>query len=924
MVSLLLLLLLPFLAVPAVLSAQALGRRAAALVAGAAMLGGLALLLGLAPSVFAGQTLLFLLDWLPDWGLNLNLRLDGLGFLFALLVYGIGALIILYAYYYMPGDDRLGRFLGTLLAFAGGMLGVVLAENILFLLLAWEVTSLTSFLLIAYKHRYAESRLAARLALLVTGGGGLALLAGLLLLGRMAGSFELSVILDRGDLIRGHALYVPALLLVLLGAFTKSAQFPFHIWLPQAMAAPTPVSAYLHSATMVKAGVFLLARLYPALAGTETWFLLVTGTGAATMLLGAYLALIKHDFKGLLAYSTISHLGLITTLLGLDTAMSAIAAVFHIINHAIFKASLFMVAGVIDKQCGTRDMRRVNGLARTMPVTATLGIVAAASMAGVPFLNGFLSKEMFFAETVAHPGLAGFGRYFLPAVATLAGILGVAYSLRFAHDVFFNGEPHDLPRTPTEPPRFMRLPMEILAALVVLVGVAPQVTVGPLLEVVAGALLQATPPPYTLAVWHGLNAALVMSVVAVGGGILWYMGRGRLFALHDRLPFDLAPTAGLERLVEGLGRGAHGLLARLDRQLLRQWVGLFLGAALLLGPLAWWLTPGGGGALSGPLSPGAPPDLPTALGVAALVAGALATAMAHRHRLRALMAASVAGLGAVVLFTRFGAPDLALTQAAVEIVTLVVLLLALTVLPRTVRPDLAAGPQRLNLALAAGVGAGFAALVYAMLGRPYQSIAGYHVAAAKPLGGGTNVVNVILVDFRGFDTLGEIAVLAMAGLGILSLLAGLRPPNGAARPMRLVMLEVAMRVLWPLAIVVTLHLFLRGHNLPGGGFVAGLVLAIALLLRRLSGNVADLSRWAAPLMGGGLLVALATGAGAWLFGRPFLTSAFAYPALPLLGKVGLTSAALFDLGILLLVAGTLIMAFEALARATRPLPATEA
>ena len=259
MTTLLLLVLLPFLAVPAIVAAGGLSRRAAVLVAGATMLGGLALLLAQAPALFAGQTILFLLDWLPDWGVSFNLRLDGLGFLFALLIYGIGALIVLYAAYYMPEDDRLGRFLGTLMAFAGGMLGVVLAENILLMLLFWEVTSLTSFLLIAYKYRYAESRLAARLALFVTGGGGLALLAGLLLVGHMAGSFELSVILDRGDLVRAHRLYEPALVLVLLGAFTKSAQFPFHIWLPQAMAAPTPVSAYLHSATMVKAGVFLLA-----------------------------------------------------------------------------------------------------------------------------------------------------------------------------------------------------------------------------------------------------------------------------------------------------------------------------------------------------------------------------------------------------------------------------------------------------------------------------------------------------------------------------------------------------------------------------------------------------------------------------------------------------------------------------------------
>ena len=336
------------------------------------------------------------------------------------------------------------------------MLGVVLAENLLFMLAFWEVTSLASFLLIGYKYEYHDSRIAARMALAVTGGGGLALLAGLLLLGHIAGSFELSVVLARGDLVRAHPLYAPALVLILLGAFTKSAQFPFHFWLPHAMAAPTPVSAYLHSATMVKAGVFLLARLYPVLAGSDLWFVLVAGTGAVTLVYGAYIALLKDDFKGLLAYSTISHLGLITLLLGLDTPLTAVAALFHVINHAVFKASLFMAAGIIDHECGTRDMRLINGLYRYMPWTATLSIVAAgAPWPAMPLLNGFLSKEMFFAESIGHPAFDGAARYLLPVFATVAGALAVACSTRFVHDVFFNGEPRELPRQPSEPPRWM-------------------------------------------------------------------------------------------------------------------------------------------------------------------------------------------------------------------------------------------------------------------------------------------------------------------------------------------------------------------------------------------------------------------------------------------------------------------------------------
>ncbi|MGM0593705.1 MAG: proton-conducting transporter membrane subunit, partial [Pseudomonadota bacterium] len=507
----------------------------AALIAAAA----LALLLLLAPAVFAGETLLFSLPWLPEHGLNLALRLDGLGLLFALLILGIGLLVILYARYYLSEQDPMGRFYGFLLLFMAAMLGVVLSENLLLMLVFWEMTSLSSFLLIGYwKHR-SDARQGARLALTITGAGGLAMLAGILLLGQISGSYELSVVLASTDTIQAHPLYPVTLVLILLGAFTKSAQFPFHFWLPHAMAAPTPVSAYLHSATMVKAGVFLLARLFPALAGTELWFYLVGSIGMITLLLGAYHAIFKHDLKGLLAYSTISHLGLITLLFGLGTPLGAVAGVFHIINHATFKASLFMAAGIIDHESGTRDMRKLNGLWRYMPHTATLAMVAAASMAGVPLFNGFLSKEMFFAETLHHSWL-GEWNWILPLGATVAGIFAVAYSIRFIHDVFFNGEPIDLPRTPHEPPRYMKVPVEILVALCLLVGIVPAWTVAPLLATAAGSTVGAELPYYSLAIWHGFNTPLLMSVIALAGGGLIYALRHRLFALHGRFfrPFE--------------------------------------------------------------------------------------------------------------------------------------------------------------------------------------------------------------------------------------------------------------------------------------------------------------------------------------------------------------------------------------------------
>lgn len=373
---------LPFLGIFLALLGERLSRTACAVATAIAPVIALFILFSHYEAVFAGQTLLATYDWLPAVGLNLGVRLDGLGFLFALLILGIGLLVILYARYYLSDKEPMGRFFSYLLLFMGAMLGVVLSENLLQLAMFWELTSLASFLLIGFWGHRSDARRGARMSLAVTGGGGLAMLAGILLIGHIVGSFELTQVLASGDLIINHALYPLALILVLLGVFTKSAQFPFHFWLPHAMAAPTPVSAYLHSATMVKAGVFLLARLYPALSGSDLWFYLVSLTGMTTLLVGAAMALFQHDLKGLLAYSTISHLGLITLLFGLDTQLSTVAAVFHIINHATFKASLFMAAGIIDHETGSRDMRRINGLWKYMPYTGLLAMVAASAMAG--------------------------------------------------------------------------------------------------------------------------------------------------------------------------------------------------------------------------------------------------------------------------------------------------------------------------------------------------------------------------------------------------------------------------------------------------------------------------------------------------------------------------------------------------------------
>ena len=405
-------------------------RNAEAYLAGAVALVGLIVVVATYPRVVGGGMVHYQATWIPELGLEFSLRMDGFAWVLAALITGIGFLVVLYARYYMSPADPVPRFYSFLLAFMGAMLGIVLSGNLIQLVFFWELTSLFSFLLIGYWHQLAQARDGARMALTITSAGGLCLFAGVLILGHIVGSYDLDRVLASGDVIRSHPLYLPALVLVLLGAFTKSAQFPFHFWLPQAMAAPTPVSAYLHSATMVKAGVFLLVRLWPALGGTNEWLWLVGSAGLITFILGAFIALFQQDLKGLLAYSTISHLGLITLLIGLDTPLGQVAAIFHIMNHATFKASLFMAAGIIDHETGTRDIRRLSGLWRFMPITATLAMVAAAAMAGVPLLNGFLSKEMFFAETIEIHDNSLIDQA-LPYIVTVASMFTVAYSLRF-------------------------------------------------------------------------------------------------------------------------------------------------------------------------------------------------------------------------------------------------------------------------------------------------------------------------------------------------------------------------------------------------------------------------------------------------------------------------------------------------------------
>ncbi|HRL67871.1 MAG TPA: monovalent cation/H+ antiporter subunit A, partial [Ottowia sp.] len=636
------------------------------------------------PTLQTGQVLHEEYRWIPSAGINFSVRMDGFAWMFAMLVTGIGLLVALYARYYMSKNDPVPRFFSFFLAFMGAMLGVVLSGNVVQLVFFWELTSLFSFMLIGYWYHRKDARRGARMALTVTGAGGLAMLAGMLMLGHIAGSYQLDVILGAGERIRAHPLYTPMLVLVLLGAFTKSAQFPFHFWLPRAMAAPTPVSAYLHSATMVKAGVFLLARLWPALSGTEQWFWLVGGAGVVTLVLGAYFAMFQNDLKGLLAYSTISHLGLITLLLGLNRDLAAVAAVFHIMNHATFKASLFMAAGIIDHETGTRDMRRLSGLWKAMPITGTLAFVASAAMAGVPLMNGFLSKEMFFAETVdlSSTPLLDYG---LPVAATLAGIFAVVYSLRFSVGVFLGPPARQLPLEPHEPVRWMRVPIEILVLLCIVVGIFPQWSIGPALDVAARPVVGGAMPPFSLAIWHGFNKPLVMSLIALGGGIALYLLLRRGVVAGR---FKHAPLLGLngQRLFEstlyGLDRASRWALAVLSTYRLQPQMLLMVLAAIVFASVALWA-----GGISWGDRPRVPGNLEFALlWVLGCVAALAAANQAKFHRLAALILLGAVGLAVSLTFLWFSAPDLALTQLTVEVVTTVLFLLGLRWLPKR-RPE---------------------------------------------------------------------------------------------------------------------------------------------------------------------------------------------------------------------------------------------
>ncbi|MDE0630519.1 MAG: proton-conducting transporter membrane subunit [Caldilineaceae bacterium] len=717
--------------------------------------------------------------WIESLGLELSFRLDGLSLLFGVIISGVGAAVALYTHYYLENDGRQGYFYLSLFAFMGSMLGLVWADNLLTLFVFWEGTSVTSYLLIGYSHQSAVARGGARNAFIVTAGGGLALIAGMILLGQQSGTYTISEIIARPGLT-DLDLYPAILVLILLGAFSKSAQFPFHWWLPGAMAAPTPASAYLHSATMVKAGIYLLARLHPALSGHPMWLWALLIFGGTTMLVGAITAVRHWDMKALLAYATVSQLGILTTLLAFRSEAALLAVVVGILAHALYKGPLFLVAGIVDHATGVRDLRKLAGLRNSLPVTSAAALLATLSMAGIPPLFGFVSKEALlesFFESGEHGEIAGWIAF---GAAAIAGAFFVTYSLTLLWEAFLRpgstGEAegstwensghiaqtrvHHAPAAP-----FVAAPL-----LLVAIGAAAPFALQPLDAFLtsAAASIAGAPVHKHAALWHGFTPVLLTSLLAIAAGIWLFQKRSYLRRALALLPENLRGVVLFQNFLDGI-YALGQLTARFSQgYTLASQAAIVLLAACV--PVAVALLQIAPGDLLTPsdVLPGAPE---TVLILMTVVSAYVTVRI--RTSLGAIVSLGVVGVSVTLFYVFFSAPDLALTQLLIEVLTVVLLVLVFTKLPPDIRPPMQKLKQIRNVLVALAAGAfGFFLVLFntseAM--QAAQSISGYFLHNAVPKGHGTNVVNVILVDFRAFDTMGEITVLALAALGGYALL----------------------------------------------------------------------------------------------------------------------------------------------------------
>ncbi|RLL42726.1 Na+/H+ antiporter subunit A [Oceanobacillus piezotolerans] len=744
-------------------------------------------LLSYIPSVSSGETFVHTIKWIPSFDINFTTYLDGLSLIFALLITGIGALVTIYSIYYLSSNENLKHFYAYLLLFMGAMLGVVFSDNMMVMYVFWELTSVSSFLLIAFWYHRKRSREGAQKSLLITVSGGFGILAGFLMLYAITGTMSIREVIHTVSVSSEHALFVPAMFLILLGAFTKSAQFPFHIWLPSAMEAPTPVSAYLHSATMVKAGIFLVARFTPVFGGEALWLYTVTSIGLITLFWGSFNAIRQTDLKALLAYSTISQLGMIMSMFGLGSAalqngassqsvfytQAAFAAVFHLINHSTFKGALFMVVGIIDHELGTRDIRRLGGLASLMPITFTIATIGSFSMAGLPPFNGFLSKEMFFTSVLRILEFDATWQTWvnvIPYIAWIASVLTFVYCLLFVVKTFFGEYKEEKLEHPAhEAPYGMLFSPSILAVLVVLIFFFPNVLGEHLITPAMASVFPTIAGQADLGVhisqWHGFNTELFMTIGVVVAGIVLYLTLPYWKKVYQLFPEKWSFNQLYSNILEQTEKRSKAITNSYMTAYLQDYMTyIYLFFILAVGGL---LISSGSYIIdikqNNPIS-----AFEWIIAISMMIAAI--SILFSKSRLTAILVNSFLGYGVAIFFVIFRAPDLALTQTVVETVTTVLFLAAYYFLPDWKKEKEHRRSKGLQMAISIAVGTIFTITALAVQnGKLFDSISSYYENSYE-LAGGKNIVNAILGDFRAFDTMLEVVVLLIAGIGIYAII----------------------------------------------------------------------------------------------------------------------------------------------------------
>lgn len=869
------------------------------------------------------------LAWAPAIQLDLDLRFDSLAGLMSALILGIGALVLIYCARYFDDDEpRLGAFAGQLVAFSGAMFGLVTSDNMLLLYIFWEATTVLSFLLVGHNSERLDSRRAAIEALLVTAAGGLAMLTGIVILGQVGGSYLLSDLLAAEQRPSGVAVHI-AVALILVGALSKSAIVPLHFWLPGAMAAPTPVSAYLHAAAMVKAGVYLVARLAPTFAEDPVWHPLILTLGLVSMVLAGLRAMQVSDLKLVLAFGTVSQLGFLILLVGIGTPDAALAGVAMIVAHALFKACLFLVVGIIDHGAGTRDLRELSGLGRRAPLLCGVATLAALSMAGIPPLWGFVAKESALGAVLHAETLTFSVRTLLCAGVVFGSMLTVAYSSRFIWGAFATKRAttetagaHDTRALSWHPPgAWLLAPPALLAVASLGAGLA-----APWMDRLLRPYTTLLPgvPAEAVALWHGFTGPLALSMVVIAVGAALFAARG-LFGESSTLLGNA--DRAYDAVLHAMDRVSMRLTGSVQRGSLPLNLSVILGVLVILPSVVLALGTRTGVQLRLWDSP-----LQAVIGAVMIAMAGAATVL--RNRLASVLVVGVTGYGCGVIFALHGAPDLALTQFLVETLTLVVFVLVLRAFPAEIGPERQTGFHFRRAMPAIVVGIAVPVLgAFAFAARDTEPIWHRIPTAAYEYGGGKNAVNVLLVDIRAWDTLGEISVLVVAATGVASLVFRSRrfgiPPRATDAPgyrpdlvswlpagrlvdrrERSMVLQISTRLLFPTMMVLSVYFFFSGHNAPGGGFAGGLTAGLALVLRYLAGGRYELGETlpvdAGHLLGAGLALAAGTATVSLLLGAPPLSSAILEVTLPLLGHIKLVTSLFFDLGVYLIVVGLVL------------------